>query len=422
MLCGGLGIVIAGILFFGWRKSHVRWKRVVAWIAGVWGGISIAFYLGVGGLYLLGEHSDSTSREPVATPVEMPESMPTITEALSEPTAVPADTPTATERPTPTRTVVPTETPTRPPGDLLLAELFSDTDIESEWDLARTGKCEVTIREGRLVASAADPDCLASAILPGLYSGIDLRVDATVTEGSGWATYGVLFGLTVAGEEYVVCLVGGDGVAICGEIVGEDRDFGNAVSVLMSEQGSPNLVRLTTIGDEWAVHVNGRCAGSGRTETVGRGQVALLGATDSDSASAKVAFDDLVIRIPDEDSESLLGCRPETYARPNAPVPQPTPPPTVPPQAGGNGTIYLTSETSAEATCRLSVWGGPGEDFLLDSGPGHPASRVVPAGEYGWEMHFGPEGRTGATTIQLPAAGSCSFTCYDEGVDWGCSP
>ena len=106
-----------------------------------------------------------------------------------------------------------------------------------------------------------------------------------------------------------------------------------------------------------------------------------------------------------------------------AATPVPAPPPTVPPApapAQGQGTVYLESHTSDSATCRISVWGG-GNDFLLDAGPGNPASRQVPAGKYGWEVHFGPGGRTGTTEMDLRAGGTCSFACYDEYVQWGCT-
>ena len=44
-MLGGLGIIIAVIAFFGWRKSTKQWQRVIAWIAGVWVLISILFYI-----------------------------------------------------------------------------------------------------------------------------------------------------------------------------------------------------------------------------------------------------------------------------------------------------------------------------------------------------------------------------------------
>jgi hypothetical protein len=41
IMLGGLGLVIAAIVFFVWRKSTKQWQRVVAWIAAIWGIISI---------------------------------------------------------------------------------------------------------------------------------------------------------------------------------------------------------------------------------------------------------------------------------------------------------------------------------------------------------------------------------------------
>ena len=99
--------------------------------------------------------------------------------------------------------------------------------------------------------------------------------------------------------------------------------------------------------------------------------------------------------------------------------PEPAAPP--PPPPSSDGTVYLESYTSAGATCRISVWGN-GQDFLLDAGPGSPASHVLPPGEYGWQAFFGPAGQTGANPMNLAPGGSCTFICYDTYVEWGCSP
>lgn len=39
------GTVNCRCALLGWRKSNQQWKRVLAWIAGIWGGVSILFYL-----------------------------------------------------------------------------------------------------------------------------------------------------------------------------------------------------------------------------------------------------------------------------------------------------------------------------------------------------------------------------------------
>ena len=105
------------------------------------------------------------------------------------------------------------------------------------------------------------------------------------------------------------------------------------------------------------------------------------------------------------------------------------PPPAAPPApastqpaapSGGSGTIYLESYTTSNATCRISVW-GMGDDFLMDAGPGYPASRQVTPGEYGWQAFFGPSGQTGGLSMNVPAGGSCTVICYDTYVDYGCS-
>lgn len=59
-MCGGLGFVIAAILFFGWRKSTRQWQRAIAWIAGIWAVISILYYI-----YIFFLASSITSTIPV---------------------------------------------------------------------------------------------------------------------------------------------------------------------------------------------------------------------------------------------------------------------------------------------------------------------------------------------------------------------
>lgn len=42
---GVLGILLGVILFLIWRKSTKAWQRVLAWIAGIWAGISMLIYI-----------------------------------------------------------------------------------------------------------------------------------------------------------------------------------------------------------------------------------------------------------------------------------------------------------------------------------------------------------------------------------------
>ena len=108
---------------------------------------------------------------------------------------------------------------------------------------------------------------------------------------------------------------------------------------------------------------------------------------------------------------------------PPATVP-PAPPATVAPAPaapGDSGTIYLESHTTSNATCRISVW-GMGTDFLMDAGPGCPASRQVTPGEYGWQAFFGPSGQTRGLSMNVPAGGSCTIICYDTYVEHRCTP
>jgi hypothetical protein len=50
MVAGGSGLIIVALVittvaFFGWRKSAIKWQRVVAWIGGILAALLILFYL-----------------------------------------------------------------------------------------------------------------------------------------------------------------------------------------------------------------------------------------------------------------------------------------------------------------------------------------------------------------------------------------
>jgi len=42
-MCGGLGFLIGTIIFFSWYRSDVTWKKIVAYICGVWMTVSAAY-------------------------------------------------------------------------------------------------------------------------------------------------------------------------------------------------------------------------------------------------------------------------------------------------------------------------------------------------------------------------------------------
>ena len=73
MLCGGLGLVIAAIVFLGWRNSTKQWQRIFSWIAGIWAGVSIIVYAYI---FIAALVSPLTS-EPTLAPTEPP--LPTYT-------------------------------------------------------------------------------------------------------------------------------------------------------------------------------------------------------------------------------------------------------------------------------------------------------------------------------------------------------
>jgi hypothetical protein len=110
----------------------------------------------------------------------------------------------------------------------------------------------------------------------------------------------------------------------------------------------------------------------------------------------------------------------------NLPADKPTAQPVVTagapaaPPVQPNSTLVLESRTTmSEATCRVSVWGN-GIQFFLDAAPGHPASREVAPGEYGWQAFIG-DLQTSGGSIDLLAGDQCKFVCTDTHVELSCS-
>jgi hypothetical protein len=241
-----------------------------------------------------------------------------------------------------------------------------------------------------------------------------------VLEGGTEAAFGLVFLLDASGDNYKACLIYGDESAYCGKKVSGELEWGDWMDVSLSPPGDANVMRLIVVDEQWALYVNEQCLGAGTSLYTERRHIGLLVSTDSQDA-ARIEYDDLIIKMPDEDSEELLTCAPapdSSVPEPTQPPAQPTQPPAPPPPPpSSNGTIYLSSQTSVASTCRISVWGS--ETFQLDAGPGSPASRQVVPGDYGWQVFFGSK-QTAASSMQIRAGGQCSFTCYDNEVRWGC--
>jgi hypothetical protein len=334
-------------------------------------------------------------------------------------TARPTATPTQTSEPTPTPTQTPrpTATPTPAPGEVVLAESFSDADSEGRWNLEGSDGHDFRIRDGKLLASGSDPDRFDWTESTGTYSNLDLQVDATVLEGGAGAVFGLVFLLDASGNNYKACLIYGDGSAYWGKRVSGELEWGDRVKVGLSPRGDANVMRLIVVGEQWALYVNEQCLGSGTSFYTQRRRIGLLVSTDSEDTT-RIEYDDLIIKMPDGDIEGLLTCDPVPYSSAPTPTQPPIPTPPPPPPPSTNGTIYLSSQTSAASTCRISVWGN--ENFQLDAGPGSPASRQVAPGDYGWQVFFGNR-QTAPSSMQIRAGGQCSFTCYDNEVRWGCN-
>jgi formate-dependent nitrite reductase membrane component NrfD len=47
-MLGGLGIVLAVIIFFVWRKSAKSWQRTIAWLGLIWVIVSFVFLIFLG--------------------------------------------------------------------------------------------------------------------------------------------------------------------------------------------------------------------------------------------------------------------------------------------------------------------------------------------------------------------------------------
>lgn len=357
-----------------------------------------------GGRYLSPQATNTPP--PTATTFPTNTARPTTT-----PTQTSEPTPTPTQTPRPTRVPRSTATPTPAPGEVVLAESFSGADSEARWNLEGSDGHDFRIRDGKLLASGSDPDGFGWTESTGTYSNLDLQVDATVLEGGAGAVFGLVFVLDASGNNYKACLIYGDDSAYCGKRVSGELEWGDWVNVGLSPRGDANVMRLIVVGEQWALYVNEQCVGSGTSLYTERRRIGFLVSTDSEDTT-RIEYDDLIIKMPDDDSEELLTCNPVPYSI----APQPTQPPA--PTGSGNGTIYLSSQTSTASTCRISVWGN--DNFQLDAGPGNPASRQVAPGSYGWQVFFG-NGQTSANSMQIRAGGQCSFTCYDNEVRWGCN-
>ncbi len=400
-------------------QSRPKSKRLVWIVGGIVAILVLCCIVAVVGGLLGGKDTTTQATDAPSTVATV---FPTNT---SRPTTAPTQTPkpaaTSTQTPRPSATPMPTTTPTPAPGDVVLAESFSGADSEARWELWNYGIYDFRIEGGKLVAVGSDPDGFARVESIDTYSDLDLQIDATIREGGTEGVFGIVFALDSSEDNFKVCRIRGDDSADCGENVNGEFDSGDWMSVDLSSHSDANVMRLIVADDQWALYVNAQCVGSGESQFVGRRRIGLVVSTASEDSSATIEYDNLIIRVPDDDSKELLVCEPTPYTSESPSQP------TQPPASGGmgtvDGTIYLSSQASTATTCRISVWGN-GNDFIMDAGLDSPASRQTSPGEYWWRVYFGrSDGPPLARTMQLPPGGQCSVTCYDEdNVHLECSP
>jgi hypothetical protein len=360
---------------------------------------------------------------PTPVPTDTPE--PTNTPRPTN-TPLPTDTPRPTHTPQPTNTPRPTNTPIPAPGDVILAESFSGPDSEARWELWEDESYAFSIEGGKLIASGADPDTIDWTNGAGVYADLDLQVEATILEGGTEALFGIVFALDPSTHSHERCLVQGDDSAACTEVVDGEPEFGDWVRVASFPGGDANELRLIVVDHQWALYVNDQCVGSGESDVVEAGQIGLAVSTASENSAARIEYDNLIVRVPDDDSLDLLACQPTPFTSVSEPAPEPAPEPTPEPtpEDGGAGSGNSIVEVSNQATgvgCRIIVFTGDG-DRVLDVASGDTGRMELPPGRYGWGLWLG--GKTPASQVvelNLRPGSLCRIVCWNDHYNWsGC--
>ncbi len=299
------------------------------------------------------------------------------------------------------------------PGDAILTESFSADASEDRWDLWEGDNQSFHIEDGKLLASISAADIFNWTETYEEYTDMDLEIEATVLEGGEEAQFGLLFAVSDSGEDFEGCIVQADGSGYCMHLIDDELEFEDWVSVDASDT-DVNTLRLVTMGEQWGVYVNGECVGSGESPQVSKGgTIGLVISTEEQPAT--VAYDDLIIQIPDEDSESLLVCQAVPYfveEEATEPPPAATAPPATsapPPRTGGN-TFNFVNRTP-DQSCHFELWGPASYSVDVQAGQSNVISNV-PNGEYGWKTFITGVGEsTGNTPANMTTGGQCTFTC-----------
>lgn len=246
--------------------------------------------------------------------------------ATAEPTAAPTATP--EPEPSPTWTAVPEATPTSEPtvttaavvldpnmlqpGELMYSDDFSLVSSGDAWDLWSDDLTAFSLDDGAFIAESQDVESISWSRLLTAVDTVDLTIDGEILQGDSQAYLGLMFLTGTADENYVGCVVQGDNSGYC-----FDKLDGNVTTTDWMQANfvpGSNRLRLVVSAGRYAMLLNGQCVGSGSADSVPEGYVALVVSTNDANVRARVAYDNLEMRVPDKASQTFLRCQPVPYS------------------------------------------------------------------------------------------------------------
>ncbi|MFQ5921817.1 MAG: hypothetical protein ACE5M4_03155 [Anaerolineales bacterium] len=181
--------------------------------------------------------------------------------------------------------------------DVLLYEDFGDPG--GGWNIESDGERAVGYLEGEYFIDVFMPDLWTWSLVGGDYGDVvvevDTRIDIPTTDNS-WG----LFCRYLDADNQYAFEIGNDGLYVIYALVGGDPVqltdwmFSTAIN---TGPGAKNHIRVSCVGDELELVVNGVTLATARDSTFQRGDVALVGAT-YESGGSRVLFDNLVLRQP----------------------------------------------------------------------------------------------------------------------------
>lgn len=181
--------------------------------------------------------------------------------------------------------------------DVLLFDDFGEQS--SGWSVDSDGESAVGYVEGEYFIDVFVPDVSTWSLVGGDYRDIVVEVDTRVdtpTPDNGW---GVFCRYMDEDNQYVF-EIGSDGLYVIYAVVGgefiqlSDWTFSTAI---ITGPGAENHIRVSCVGDELGLVVNGLTLAQVNDSTFRSGDVALVGATYT-SGGSRVVFDNLVLRQP----------------------------------------------------------------------------------------------------------------------------